>query len=93
MNQIEFEAQARTEGYAAPVEVAKPAGYHMDGHEHPFDAFALITQGQFDIGVNGVVTTYRAGDVFRVPRGTTHTESALSLGVTYLAARRQPVPA
>ena len=89
MNQSEFEAEALAQGYAAPVEVRKDVGYQMGDHDHPFDAFALITAGQIDIGVGGVEKSYRAGEVFRLPRHTVHTEAAVAQGVTYLAARRQ----
>ncbi len=88
MTQSEFEAEALANGYAAPVEVSKAVGYQMGNHDHPFDAFALITAGQIDIGVAGVVASYRAGEVFRLPRQTVHTEAAIEHGVTYLAARR-----
>jgi len=84
----DFMHEARSQGYAEPVEVRQPAGYHLGGHDHPFDAFALITEGQIDIGVDGVVMRYRVGDVFRLARGTRHTESAIEQGVVYLAARR-----
>lgn len=84
----DFLQEARSKGYAEPVEVRQPVGYQMGGHDHPFDAFALITQGQLDIGVDGVVTPYRVGDVFRLARGTRHTESAIDHGAVYLAARR-----
>jgi lactoylglutathione lyase len=84
----EFLQEARAKGYADPVEVHQPMGYNMAGHSHPFDAFALITQGQIDIGVAGVTISYRTGDVFRLAAGTHHTESAVEQGVTYLAARR-----
>ncbi len=90
MTRTEFEAEANQGAYATPVEISKPLGYNMDGHDHPFDAFAYITAGHIDIGVGGAVTRYGVGDVFRVPRGAWHTESAISEGVTYLAARRQP---
>ena len=89
MTRTEFEAEASQGAYAAPVEVTKPLGYNMGGHDHPFDAFAYITAGHIDIGVDGVVKRYAVGDVFRVPRNTWHTESAIAEGVTYLAARRQ----
>lgn len=91
MNLEDFQQSARTQGFAEPLEIQKPKGYAMGGHDHPFDAFALITQGQIDIGVGGIVTPYRVGDVFQVPRGTQHTESAVEHGVVYLAARRHPV--
>ena len=88
MTQSEFETEALAKGYAAPVEVSKEAGYQMGNHDHPFDAFALITAGQIDIGVAGVVSSYGVGEVFRLPRQTVHTEAAMAHGVTYLAARR-----
>jgi quercetin dioxygenase-like cupin family protein len=89
MTRTEFEAEASQGAYASPVEVKKPVGYNMGGHDHPFDAFALITAGHIDIGVAGVVSRYGVGDVFRLARNTWHTESAVEQGVTYLAARRQ----
>jgi quercetin dioxygenase-like cupin family protein len=88
MTRTEFENEARQGAYAAPVEVKKPEGYQMGGHDHPFDAFALITAGHIDIGVAGLVSRYSAGEVFRLARNTWHTESAVEQGVTYLAARR-----
>ena len=90
MKQTDFETEAQAGGYAAPVLVTKAPGYAMGDHDHPFDAFALITAGQIDIGVAGKVHSYKVGEVFRLPRHTVHTESALALGVTYLAARRLP---
>ena len=89
MNRSEFEAEALAHGYAPPVEVQKEIGYQMGEHDHPFDAFALIIAGQIDIGVAGLVSSYRVGEVFRLARQTRHTEAAVSQGVTYLAARRQ----
>ena len=88
MNQSDFEAQALAGGYATAVAVTQPAGYDRGLHDHPFDAFALIVAGQIDIGVAGVVSSYKVGDVFRLARDTLHTESAVEQGVTYLAARR-----
>ena len=90
MNQSEFEAEVLTGGYAAAVAVTQPAGYDRGLHDHPFDAFALIVAGQIDIGVAGKVQSYKVGEVFRLPRNTLHTESAVEAGVTYLAARRLP---
>lgn len=90
MNLTDFETEARVGGYAEPVLVTKETGYSMGNHDHPFDAFALITAGQIDIGVAGKVQSYKVGEVFRLPRKTLHTESALAEGVTYLAARRMP---
>jgi quercetin dioxygenase-like cupin family protein len=88
MMQIEFEAALRTEGYEPAVPVEKPVGYSMGEHQHPFDAFALITQGSLSITVGGQERFYQTGDVFRLAANTLHSESAAPQGVSYLAGRR-----
>ena len=91
MNTQNFEAQLKAENFEAGVTISKPAGYAMDEHAHPFEAWALITQGDITLRVSGTTTTYAAGNVFRLPAGTPHHESAISNGVTYLVGRKHPV--
>jgi quercetin dioxygenase-like cupin family protein len=88
VNAQEFEAGLKAEKYDEILTVTKDVGYKMGDHQHPFDACALITAGQIDIAVGGVMRAYKPGDVFRVPAGAVHTEDASKLGVTYLAGRR-----
>lgn len=88
-----FQAQLQAEGYPTPVSVSQPAGYRMDEHAHDFDACALITAGEFSITVKGECRRYGVGDVFRLPAGTLHSESAGEDGVQYLACRRSKVQA
>jgi quercetin dioxygenase-like cupin family protein len=88
MNQSDFEAALRAEAFEPAVLVEKPVGYSLGLHQHPFDAFALVTYGSLAISVNGVETTYQAGDVFRLPANTPHLESAVPHGVRYLAGRK-----
>jgi quercetin dioxygenase-like cupin family protein len=92
MNIQQFEADLRAENFQEIVTVEKPVGYALGEHQHPFDACALITQGAITLDVAGVRTTYAPGDVFRLPAGTLHTESAIPQGVTYRVGRR-PVAA
>ena len=89
MNPMEFEASLRNDQYDEIVTVEKPAGYRMAEHQHPFDACALITQGDFYITVNGVEMTYHTGDIFRLSAGTAHLERAGASGATYLAGRKR----
>ena len=89
MNQQDFEVALRAEAFDAALLVEKPVGYSMDLHQHPFDAFALITEGSLSISVNGTETTYQVGDVFRLAANTPHLESAVPYGVRYLVARKQ----
>ena len=88
MNREAFEAELAAHGYAPAVLMEKPVGYAMDVHQHPFDAFALITAGEITLEVAGVQTSYPAGSTFQLPAQTPHKESALLQGVSYLAGRR-----
>ena len=93
MNTQDFEAQLKAENFDAGVTISKPAGYSMDDHAHPFEAWALIVEGDITLLVDGASTTYAAGDVFRLPAGKPHHESAVPNGVTYLVGRKYPVAA
>lgn len=93
MSPQDFEAQLKAESFDSSVTVSKPAGYVMDEHLHPFEAWALITEGDITLHINGVSTTYPAGNMFRLPASTPHFESAISNGVTYLVGRKYPVAA
>jgi quercetin dioxygenase-like cupin family protein len=84
----EFEASLKAGNYDEITPVTKEPGYQLGDHVHPFDACALVTAGQIDIAVNGVMKTYKTGDIFRLPAGTLHTENASQFGVSYLAGRR-----
>lgn len=88
MNKEEFEAALAAQAYAPAVLVQQPAGYAMGEHQHPFDAFALITQGEITIEINGVTKSYAAGSSFQLAANTPHKESAVAHGVSYLAGRR-----
>ena len=89
MTQSEFEAAVLAEGYDAPVHIERPVGYSLGIHQHPFDAWALITAGDITLVVNGAATRYAAGECFRLPAGTDHEEGAGPDGVAYISARRE----
>jgi quercetin dioxygenase-like cupin family protein len=88
VNVQEFEASLQAQRYDEIVTVEKAPAYYLGEHKHAFDACALITSGQIDIAVDGVMHSYRVGDIFRVPANTVHTESAGPVGVVYRAGRR-----
>ncbi len=88
MNPQDFEAQLKAENFDEIILVEKPVGYAMGEHQHPYEAWALITKGDYTLLVNGVSTTYAAGDIFRLPAQTPHHESAVPHGVTFLAGRK-----
>ena len=91
MNTQEFEASLKAGNYDEINTISKDLGYQMGEHQHTFDACALITAGQIDIVVDGVSSSYKVGDIFRLNAGTVHTENASQFGVTYLVGRRNQV--
>ena len=93
MNTQDFEAQLKADNFDEITLLEKPVGYAMGEHQHPFEARALITQGDITLIVNGVSTTYGVGDIFRLPAQTPHHENAAPNGVTYLVGRKHPVSA
>ena len=84
----EFEVNLKADGYTT-TKVERAVGYAMGEHDHPFDACALITQGDITLVVNGVSTNYAVGQIFRLPAGTLHHESAGPSGVSYVSARKE----
>ena len=92
MNIQAFHDELKANGFDAALALDRPIGYAMGEHQHPFDACALITAGDFTLVVDGVSTRYGTGEIFRLPAGTPHHEAAGPQGVSYLSGRR-PVAA
>ena len=88
MNTQEFHHELKTNGFEPALAIDRPVGYAMGEHQHPFDACAMITAGDITLVVDGISTCYRAGEVFRLPAGTSHLEAAGPQGVSYLSGRR-----
>ena len=93
MNTQEFHDELKANRFDAALAIDRAVGYAMGEHQHPFDACALITAGDFTLVVDGVSTRYGVGDVFRLPAGTPHLEAAGPQGVSYLSGRRTVAPA
>ena len=89
MTPQEFEASVSAEGYGTVVAVDRAVGYSLTDHQHTFDACALITKGEFAITVDGISRSYKVGEIFRLPAGTVHQESAGPQGASYLSGRRE----
>lgn len=88
MNKVEFEQHLKSENFDEVVIVDKPVGYAMGEHQHTFDACALITSGEITLMIDNVPTRYATGDIFRLPAGVLHHETAGPSGVSYLVGRR-----
>jgi hypothetical protein len=60
----------------------------LEEHTHPFDADALVVQGEMWLGQSGQERRLRPGDTFTLARGTPHTERYGAEGATYWVGRR-----
>lgn len=89
MSPHEFEAALQADHYGEITKVERHVGYQLGEHQHPYDACALITSGEITLVVDGTPHTYAVGEIFRLPAGTMHHESAGPAGVTYLVGRRE----
>ncbi|OZB33990.1 MAG: hypothetical protein B7X60_15295 [Polynucleobacter sp. 39-45-136] len=80
MNQATF-LDLLTEGeFPAPICVVQECGGFLESHSHPYEVKALVTQGQIDIVIDGIKTSYLANQI--------HSESYGGKGVQYLASRK-----
>jgi quercetin dioxygenase-like cupin family protein len=72
--------------------VQRQAGGFVDTHSHPFEAMALITQGEIRIRLGAdagvAASVYGVGDVFHLAHGELHAEWYGPEGVSYLVGRK-----
>ena len=87
MTPEQFEQQMRQQGYEIAT-VERPANGSLDLHTHPFEARALILEGEITIVSEGKTQFCRAGELFQLDAHRPHTETYGPAGVKYLAARK-----
>ena len=87
MNQAEFEADLRREGYEVFYGGLK-AGLHNPEHGHDWDARVLVIGGEITITRGGKAETFRVGDSCAVPANYPHSEQVGPQGVAYVSGRR-----
>ena len=87
MNQSEFEADLRREGYQV-FYGGLPAGAVNADHSHDWDARVMVIGGEITLTRAGSAETFRAGDSCVVAAGEVHAEHVGRQGVAYIAGRR-----
>jgi uncharacterized cupin superfamily protein len=85
-----FRAQALAEGYEEPLLRQWAAQTVLTTHTHPFDAFAVLVQGEMVLSAEGQSRTLRPGDRFMLAREVPHEERYGHEGASYWVARRHP---
>jgi hypothetical protein len=92
MQHEEFLATLEREGFPAPVWVQREALGFVDTHSHPFEAKALVTQGEIRLRLgadnSAAQSLYRVGDVFHLAAHAPHAEWYGPEGVSYLVGRK-----
>ena len=83
-----FEAGALVRGFHEVVERKWAPDAVVAAHTHPFDADALVVQGEMWLTVDDVVRHLRPGDPFALDANIVHSERYGSEGATYWVARR-----
>ena len=87
MNQREFEAELRREGYQVFYGGLK-AGEMNAEHAHDWDARVMVIGGEITLTRAGKAETFRVGDSCAVSAGEMHAEHVGPQGVAYVAGRR-----
>lgn len=88
MDRKAFENELQEASYGEVVDRRMEPGLVNPVHAHEFDARLLVLEGEMTIASEGSERTYRAGEIFEMPAGRRHSETAGPGGVRYLAGRR-----
>ena len=83
-----FEAAALARGFDEVLERKWAPLAVVGAHAHPFDADALVVQGEMWLSVGEVIRHLGLGDTFALDANVVHAERYGSEGATYWVARR-----
>ena len=88
MQQAEFEAELKSAGYTEiESKTLDPRRVNYD-HTHDYDIRGLVLSGVFIVNQGEQPVTYRAGEIFDVPAGRSHTEKIGAEGARMVVGRR-----
>jgi quercetin dioxygenase-like cupin family protein len=87
MNQSEYEAGLKREGYGVYFGGLKPNEANAE-HSHDWHAKIMVIGGEITITRNGKADRFVAGDSCTVAPGELHAENVGPQGVAYIAGRR-----
>lgn len=87
MNQSDFEADLRREGYEVFYGGLKAGEVNPD-HSHDWHARIMVIGGEITITRGGKSATFHAGDNCAVAAGEVHAEHVGPQGVAYIGGRR-----
>ena len=88
MDRTKFENELQAQGYGEVVDRRMEPREINPTHAHEFDARLLVLEGAVTIASEGGDRTYQAGEIYEMPAGRRHSETAGPGGARYLAGRR-----
>ncbi|WP_425257084.1 cupin domain-containing protein [Rubrivivax sp. RP6-9] len=83
-----FAGALRAQGFDEVLERRWAPGTVLETHTHPFDAKAVVVQGEMWLTEGTQTRHLRPGDGFALAAGTPHAERYGSAGATYWVGRR-----
>lgn len=83
-----YEAQALAAGFETVLEHRWDPLTVLDEHSHPFDAKAIVVEGEMWLTEAGSTRHLRPGDGFEIAAGVPHAERYGPAGAVYWVARR-----
>jgi quercetin dioxygenase-like cupin family protein len=88
MEREQFIKILNREGFKEIVTVEREANGTLDLHTHPFEAKALILDGELRLYGNGNEQVCAVGDIFHLQANEAHAERYGPQGVRYLVGRK-----
>jgi quercetin dioxygenase-like cupin family protein len=88
MNEIDFEAELRADGYTEIETQSLEPRPAKGQHGHPFSIRGLVLAGTFIVTQDDKRTVYESGQVFTVAQGHPHDESIGTEGARVLVGRK-----
>jgi quercetin dioxygenase-like cupin family protein len=88
MQQDVFESELKSAGYVEIETKALDPRPVNHGHVHDYDIRGLVLDGIFIVNQDDKPVTYRAGEIFAVPAGRSHTEEIGQQGARILVGRK-----
>ena len=83
----QFDSEVRARGASEVLERQWGAGAVVQPHLHPFDADALVVQGEMWLTVGEETRHLLPGDTFLIGRGVMHAERYGEQGATFWVGR------
>jgi quercetin dioxygenase-like cupin family protein len=88
MDRASFEAELKAAGYTEIEAKTLEARSANPEHAHNHDIRGLVVDGLFIVRQDGKAATYRAGEIFTVPAGISHSEEIGEPGAAVVVGRK-----